>query len=94
MPRRSQYPKTLVKSEDPTSGLHMVVHTDDEEDEAKKLGFGGAYKPFEYPVMLYKKGKPTPAHKEQGKDTTRVANSPEEEEKFAKEGFKRVPEPK
>ncbi len=84
-----KYPKTLVKSNDPSSKAHMVVFTSDEEDAAKKLGFGGPYKQREYPVMLYK-GKVQTASKEQGPATLRKVNSPGEEEEAAKEGFKRA----
>ena len=40
MSKQSKYPKTLVQTEDPANGLNIVVHNEDEEDEAKKKGFG------------------------------------------------------
>lgn len=82
-----EYPKTLVNSNDPTDGTYRVVHTLEEEEKAKKDGFGGAYKPQDYPKMLYR-GKVQSADTEQDPKTCRQVNNPDEEAEANAKGFK------
>ena len=94
MSKQSKYPKTLVQAEDPANGLNIVVHNEDEEEVAKKKGFGGRYVAQDYPVMLYKGGKVKSSDevqksgKEQDLKTMRVVNNPDEEAEANRDGFK------